>query len=157
MKASKRARRLLDEARKTEEYWIERLSLEYVDEILSKMDKEGISKADMARALDTSPPNVSKILRQEGKNFTLETIVKCAWVLGYVPCIGLEPKSIAMRDWYSCIVDPIPFYRDSSVLPVLNRKSVVNEDWSDRIEGSVTQECLWEKDGEYAGFSAQAS
>lgn len=51
--------------------------------ILSVLDKKGIQQKELAKALDVSPQQVSKIV-QGKQNLTLETISKLEAVLGVI-------------------------------------------------------------------------
>lgn len=68
----------------------ERLILEATDRICAMMEEEGVSRADLAAALDTSRANVTQLL-DGSRNMTLRTLAGLAHVLGYRACVQLEP------------------------------------------------------------------
>jgi transcriptional regulator with XRE-family HTH domain len=69
-----------DRAEERSDYWAERAKLEFTREVLSKMDKEGISKSELANRLEVWPGMVTRILSGRN-NFELETMVRIAVAL----------------------------------------------------------------------------
>jgi hypothetical protein len=62
-------RSLLEEARKSPEYWVERAMLEFTEELIGLMESKKISRAELARRLGRNPAYMTKILRGS-TNFT---------------------------------------------------------------------------------------
>ena len=62
----------------------EGLAVRIVEEALSLMAKQGLSRADLARAMGVKPSYVSRILKAP-PNMTLETIARLAIALGARP------------------------------------------------------------------------
>mgnify|MGYP001405831027 CR=1 FL=1 len=62
-------------------YKTETAVLGFTEEVVARMKSQDVSRADLARKLGCSPAYVTKILRGS-TNFTLETMVKIADVLG---------------------------------------------------------------------------
>lgn len=60
----------------------ERAVLLATEEILHLMEKEGVTKADLAKALGKSKAYVSQALAG-GRNMTLRTLAGFAWACGY--------------------------------------------------------------------------
>lgn len=84
--------RLVKRAFSSVEYWTQTAMRQFVTEVLRRMDASDMSKADLAKALESSPAYVSKILRGD-VNFTLETMTKLAMAVG-----GRIDVRIADRD-----------------------------------------------------------
>lgn len=80
------------------DYWVERVKIEFAEDMVKRMDKQGLSRADLARAMDSKPSYVTKILRGT-TNFTLESMVKIARALGSRLCVHLEPEGATVR-WF---------------------------------------------------------
>jgi transcriptional regulator with XRE-family HTH domain len=72
---------LYQRAENQEEYWAAHAALEFTEEVARRLEEEGISRAELARRMGTSPAYVTKILRGD-VNFTLATMSKLARSLG---------------------------------------------------------------------------
>ncbi|MEA2562189.1 MAG: hypothetical protein QOH06_3693 [Acidobacteriota bacterium] len=71
---------LFERAEEHEDYWLAGALLEFTEAVVREMDRQGISRTDLARRLGTTPAYVTKILR--GKvNFTLATMMRLARAL----------------------------------------------------------------------------
>jgi transcriptional regulator with XRE-family HTH domain len=71
---------LFREAENHEDYWLAGAILEFTEDVVREMERQGISRTELARRLGATPAYVTKILR--GKvNFTLATMVKLARAL----------------------------------------------------------------------------
>jgi transcriptional regulator with XRE-family HTH domain len=71
---------LFERAEEHEDYWLAGAILEFTEAIVREMERQGISRTDLARRLGTTPAYVTKILR--GKvNFTLATMMRLARAL----------------------------------------------------------------------------
>jgi transcriptional regulator with XRE-family HTH domain len=102
-------RDLYAEAEKSLAYQVEGAILEFTEELCRLMESQGVSRAELARRLDTSPAYVTKILRGTS-NFTLETMVRAANALGHEVHLHMAPKG-AMTRWF----DQLPAVAISSV------------------------------------------
>lgn len=72
---------LFREAEKHEDYWVAGAILEFTEDVVREMERQGITRTELAQRLGASPAYVTKILR--GKvNFTLATMVRLARALG---------------------------------------------------------------------------
>ena len=79
-------------------YKTEAAVLEFTEELVSRMKDRHISRADLARKIGCSPAYVTKILRGS-TNFTLETMVKIADVLGCKVRTHLQADGMHTR-WF---------------------------------------------------------
>lgn len=71
---------LFRQAEKHEDYWLAGAILEFTEDVVREMERQGISRTELAQRLGTTPAYVTKILR--GKvNFTLGTMVRLARAL----------------------------------------------------------------------------
>lgn len=81
---------LFKRAEEHEDYWLAGAILEFTEAVVREMERQGISRTELARRLGTTPAYVTKILR--GKvNFTLATMVRLARALSsemHVQLIG---------------------------------------------------------------------
>lgn len=72
---------LFEEAEKHTDYAVAGLVHDFTEGLAWRMDEQGISRAELARRLGTSPAYITKILRGN-INFTLETLVRLAVAVG---------------------------------------------------------------------------
>ncbi|HEX2078407.1 MAG TPA: helix-turn-helix transcriptional regulator [Longimicrobium sp.] len=72
------------------EYEQERLVLWTTERITELMEQSGVSRADLARMLGTSRPNVTALL-SGARNMTLRTLADLSCVLGYRADVRMEP------------------------------------------------------------------
>lgn len=87
---------LFRDARKRDAYWTEGAILAFTEEMVHAMERRGISRADLARELDTSPAYITKILRGDN-NFTLATMVRIALALDMDLHLHLAPTDATTR------------------------------------------------------------
>lgn len=92
---------LAAKAQKSDAYWIEKASLDFTEDVLAKMDEQGMSRKDLADRINVSPAYITKILRGS-TNFTLESMVKISRALGYVLCTHLQPEGAQTR-WFDML------------------------------------------------------
>jgi transcriptional regulator with XRE-family HTH domain len=84
-------RAFVEKVEKSVEYHVDCTALQLTEELTRAMTDQGVSRAELARRLGTSPAYVSKVLRGDA-NLTLATITKLAMALGRTVHIGLEPR-----------------------------------------------------------------
>ena len=82
---------LLAEAQKDHAYWVEGAILEFTEDMVNRMEEQGISRSELARRIGVSPAYVTKILRGS-TNFTLDTMVKVARALDCEFRCRLQPR-----------------------------------------------------------------
>ena len=70
---------------------IERAKINIAERIFQVMERELVSKAELARRLNKSRPYVTQIL-QGGANFTIESLVRIAIALNCELDLKIEPK-----------------------------------------------------------------
>jgi transcriptional regulator with XRE-family HTH domain len=76
------------EARREYEY--ERLTVWALDELYEAMERNGLTKADLARKLGTSRANITQTFSGE-RNITLRTLSDLAWACGVRARVKVEP------------------------------------------------------------------
>lgn len=96
------ARGLYEEAEKHLSYWVEGAIIDFTEELCRVMGEGGISRAELARRIGSSPAYVTKILRGSS-NFTLASMVRAARALGHEVHIHLARPN-AMTRW----IDELP-------------------------------------------------
>lgn len=77
-------------------YEQEKLILSATGEILGVMQRKGITKADIARALEKTRANVGQILNGS-RNMTLRSLAAVAFACGFRVSIALQPISVLPR------------------------------------------------------------
>lgn len=71
----------LKKIRKTHAYRLEKAKLEFVRGVTRVMRHKGISNAELARRMKTSPSYITKVMRGD-ENFTMESLVKITDAVG---------------------------------------------------------------------------
>ncbi len=71
----------IEELKASGEYYSESIRIEVAESIYELMEKQGVTKAELARRLNTSRGYITKLL-QGNKNLTLDSICKVAHALG---------------------------------------------------------------------------
>lgn len=91
-------------AEKQDAYWVERAVLAFTEELVAHMERENISRAELARRLGTEPPYITKILRGT-TNFTLNSMVRIAHAVGCEMQTHLQPEG-AQTQWFDLLDAP---------------------------------------------------
>lgn len=84
MKYGSRFRKTFEAARKTIEYWMEDVRLDFTRAIVETIKSRNISQKDLAASIGKSEAYVSKIINSNSTNFTLKTMVQL--------CLALNSK-----------------------------------------------------------------
>jgi transcriptional regulator with XRE-family HTH domain len=87
-----------DQAEKRSDYWEERAKLEFTKEVLLKMNKDGISRTELASRLEVRPGMVTRLLSGQN-NFEVSTMVRIAMALNCRYRSHLEPLG-AQTVWF---------------------------------------------------------
>ena len=88
--------RMFKEAAQTVDYWVEGPIVEFTEDVCVLMDKQGVSRAELARRLGTSRAYITKLLGGNA-NFTLETMTKVAMALGAAVHVHVAPQDAVVR------------------------------------------------------------
>lgn len=83
---------LLDRLQDAEGYEVDALKVELCEQLYLIMEREAVTKAELARRLDTSRAYTTKLL-QGSANFTLESLVKVAKALDCKVSVKLRSKA----------------------------------------------------------------
>ncbi len=89
-KQLQRVRKITDSVRQTPDYAVELAKLEITEQIFERLEKLGLTRADLARRAGVSTPYVTKILRGY-TNFTVESLVRLAAALDCRLVASLQP------------------------------------------------------------------
>ncbi|GAA1407480.1 hypothetical protein AUR04nite_14680 [Glutamicibacter uratoxydans] len=85
------------------EYIVESVRIATIDSIVNELDgarvAAGLSKADLARAINANPATVRRLFSGTASNPTLGTLSEVAAALGMK--VTLEPLSNSQREWIS--------------------------------------------------------
>lgn len=118
---------ILARSRDTLDYKIESARVDFTEEALEIMARQGIGKADLARKLGVSKPYVTKLLGG-GANLTLESMVRLAEALDcrlstHLTEAGFSPQWLDVSEnTDTCRIpskptprtfDPLPFAHDA--------------------------------------------
>lgn len=88
---------LFADAEKRPEYWQELAVLDFTNELVGSMERMGLTRAELARKLGTSPAYVTKLLGGNA-NFTLMTMTKLAMAVDSEIHLHLAPRGA--RTWW---------------------------------------------------------
>jgi transcriptional regulator with XRE-family HTH domain len=101
MIVSKKIKEFLQNAKKTDFYWVERSKLDFSQELEKRRIKIGFSYADLAHKIGTSPAYISKIFRGDA-NLTIESMVKLSRATGGKVEIRIVDENTATnpRVWF---------------------------------------------------------
>jgi len=89
--SDRRYRELTDRLEKNPEYWVESMRLDFVEAVERMMEERGVSRAELARRLDSSPAYVKQMLKALF-NPTLLTLAKVALALDARVEFKLAPR-----------------------------------------------------------------
>lgn len=81
MKLNKKIAEYLAGRKQHDSYWVEQLKLDFSISLEKRRKNAGLSYADLAKKIGTSPAYVSKIFRGDA-NFTIESMVKLSRATG---------------------------------------------------------------------------
>jgi len=84
---------LRDRAKKDDAYWVERAVLEFMEEVIARMEQLDVSRSELAARINVSPAYVTKILRGSS-NFTLQSMVKIGRAIGCELRTHLQPEGM---------------------------------------------------------------
>lgn len=93
--ALKSFRALLDAAKSTDSYWVERAKNDFAVALSRMLKKKGIAQADVAGKLGVTPAAVSQALRGDA-NLTIEKMVKLARAADGNLAISVEDRRSAL-------------------------------------------------------------
>ncbi|MBN2465367.1 helix-turn-helix transcriptional regulator [candidate division WOR-3 bacterium] len=87
----RRYKELTDRLEKDPEHWVESMRIDFVEAVERMMEERGVSRAELARRLDSSPAYVTQMLKALF-NPTLLTLAKVALALDARVELSLVPK-----------------------------------------------------------------
>src|SRR5664280_3444949 len=86
-----------EEVEKHPDYWAELAMLSFSEEVLDAMRAQSVTRAELARRLDTSPGHVTRLL-SGNSNLTLATMSRMAFALGMELFTSSQPMEAAQTD-----------------------------------------------------------
>ncbi len=99
--ADKSFKALFEEAKRGETFWATTVILDFTEELNMLMEKNGISRSELARRLGVSPAYVTKALRGD-VNFTVETMVRLARAVEGKVHVHVAPEAHEVR-WFDVV------------------------------------------------------
>ncbi len=91
--------------RDTPEFQTERILVEIGEQIVTQMENQAISRAELARRLGVSRAFVTRLLTGN-PNLTIKTLVRVASAAGLVVGVNLEPRYLASLRMYARLIEP---------------------------------------------------
>lgn len=79
--AAKAFSAIFEDARSRDTYHVEQVILQFTSDLHRLMKAQGLSKADLARVLGTSPAYITKVFRGDA-NFTIESMIRLSKAVG---------------------------------------------------------------------------
>ena len=98
MKLSKRLREWVEDAKKTDTYWVEHAKLEFAIALEKQRRIANMTCADLARKIGTSAAYITKMFRGDS-NVTIETMVKLARATGGEVQIKIVDRVTEVKAW----------------------------------------------------------
>lgn len=113
---SKSFKDLLAKAKESDAYWVQSAKLDFALALVDLIDKSGVSKASLAKAMGVSAPYISKVLRGE-TNLTIESMVKLARALNGKLSLRVSDSACKVR-WFETYENKAgAFGQSSNVAP----------------------------------------
>ncbi len=88
---------MIAELQNDPDFILEGLLWDVTEAIARAMDRRGITRAELARRLGTTPANVTQLLRGR-RNMTLKSLARVAAALGMEPVIRLRANRAIVSD-----------------------------------------------------------
>lgn len=99
-----RFKRLLEEARKHDDYWVQDAIHGFTEQLYELMERRGMRKSELAERIGSSPAYITKVMRGN-TNFTIESMVRLVRALEGKLWIKVSGSEDAIR-W----LDMVPCY-----------------------------------------------
>lgn len=115
MKLNKKIAEYLAGRKQHDSYWVEQLKLDFSISLEKRRKNAGLSYADLAKKIDTSPAYISKIFRGDA-NFTIESMVKLSRATGGKVDLRIVDENMA--------VDPSIWFAKIHHLPAANQAAI---------------------------------
>lgn len=106
MSLSKKLLAFIDEAKRSDSYWVEKAKLGFAMSLERWRRLSGLSNKELAEKIDTSPAYITKVFRGD-TNFTIETMVKLARACGGRLDIQIVDAGVSARTWASVARQPV--------------------------------------------------
>ncbi len=123
MKISSKIKAFIEQASKSDSYWVEKAKLAFAVALDERRKRAGLSYKDLAQKLETSPAYMTKVFRGDA-NLTIESMVKLARAAGGQLNLEIEDRTAVAR----------PAWTGHPNLRKIDRHRVVSG-----IGGTVTQ------------------
>ena len=92
---------LFAKARESDEYWIEGAKIDFTEGLCREMNRQDVTRAELARRMKVSDAYITKLLRGT-TNFTLTTMVRAARAIGREVHIHLAAPGNCVR-WFEIV------------------------------------------------------
>ena len=99
--AEKGFKGLIKQAKQRDSYWVGKAIQDFTEDLHALMESRGVSKADLAKRLDSSPAYVTKVLRGN-TNFTIDSMVRLVRALDGELHIHVGRREDSVR-WFDVI------------------------------------------------------
>ncbi len=94
-------RKLLDKAKERDDYWVAKAISDFTEDIGRLMAQREVSKAELARRIDSSAAYITKVMRGD-TNFTVESMVRLARAVDGKLCIHVGRREDEVR-WFDVV------------------------------------------------------
>jgi len=94
----KSLKKIQDRVQQKPTFWAQEAKLDFALDMVQLMERRGMTKADLADALNVAPPYITKALRGDA-NLTIDSMVKFARALKGKVCIKLTEEDAEQR-WF---------------------------------------------------------
>lgn len=133
---------LIDQAKKRDSYWVGKAIHDFTEELVALMELRGVTKAELARRMNSSPAYVTKVLRGD-TNFTIESMVRMVRALDGDFSLHVTRREDNVR-WYAAIN------------PQSQVTAPCEDDYHDIFEHKVTTKSSWKNQVSHEPYTTTA-
>lgn len=108
MRQEKTWAQLLAESKKTPEFHVQKVMMDFLRKVESQMERKNIRRTDLADLLGTSKAYVTRLFNFSTANFTIETMTRIALA------VGLQPVELKCDLLDQPLAENQPVHADSS-------------------------------------------
>lgn len=110
---------VFEKAKERDTFLAAQIILEFTEGLYDLMERQNISRVEMAKRLGTSPAYITKILRGD-INFTIDSMVRLAKAAGGIVQVHVGPQEITR--WVGIVEgqrEPLPRWEDTAETQVV--------------------------------------
>lgn len=126
MKRSRKIQEFLNQAKKSDSFWIESAKVNFAIQLEKQRKNRNIAYVEIAKKLDTSPAYISKVFRGDA-NLTIESMVKLSRAVEANLSVELTDSSINYSLWAA------KFIKNHITPPASNNSVFISESTTSNV------------------------